>query len=238
MKQIFNVNGSSRIQWHLMTHLCLQLYLYIHTVHPFMWISTSLCNFSLQGGWLKLIFFLAYLANVSMISTGYTVSFVPFCSPWLRQTFAPVLPGVLRCSPGFGWKLQCWVCSQFEACWGIQQILKINSVAPAATLGWVAPVSLFFFGGLETSQQQKGSFGFQVFFYGVQYRRQVGDVDVDSLTFSSMATEVWICTAGSESDSAGDHWCPKNVGRPSWWLAFSEGEYNPSHVRGVSDSVV
>ena len=46
----------------------------------------------------------------------------------------------------------------------------------------------------------------------------------------------WICTAGSESDSAGDHWCPKNVGHASWWLAFPEGEYNPSHVRGASDS--
>ena len=111
-------------------------------------------------------FFLAYLANDSMMSTGYTVSFVPLCSPCLQQTFAPVLRGVLRCSPGFGWKLQCWVCGQFEACWGIQQILKINSVAPAATLGWVAPVSLFFFGGLETSQQKKGSFGFHFFFTG------------------------------------------------------------------------
>lgn len=99
MKQIFNVNGSSRIQWHLITHLCLQLYLYIHTVHPFMWISTSLCNFSLQGGWLKLIFFWQIWPRspwYPQVIQSVLFHFVPLvCNKRLHRC-SPVFYGALR----------------------------------------------------------------------------------------------------------------------------------------------
>ena len=173
-----------------MTHLCLQLYLYIHTVHPFMWISTSLCNFSLQGGWLQLIFFGIFGQRLHDVHRLHS----QFCSILFPLFATNVCTGAPRCSTVLS---GVWVETpvlSLQPIWGLlghSTDLENQFCGTSCDARLSRPCfSVFFWwtGDLPTTE---GVVWLPGFFYGVQYRRQVGDVDVDSLTFSSMATEVF-----------------------------------------------